>query len=183
MVLITLWMPNAGIELIISMLLLLQLASCRNDTFPKAQLSKVLVYLSLFFECLSLGCTSEDVIIFFCATREEKYFSYSSGIGIWHSTQELVACWEIPLVRTGWLAVGPAWQRLPMKTFSVDSSPALLQFRFKADWQRIRVLSVPAAPTDTALNSSPARRPYPERTATSIAVANRTTSRGRARLP
>lgn len=90
---------------------------------------------------------------------------------------------EIPLVRTGWLAVGPAWQRLPMKTSSVDSSPARLQFRFKADWQRIRVLSVTAAPTDTALNSSPARRPYPERTAIAVAVANRTTSRGRARLP
>lgn len=63
MALITFCMPNIGIELIIPMLLLLQLASCRNDTFLKAQLSKVLDYLSCcFLWYLLLGCTSEDVI-------------------------------------------------------------------------------------------------------------------------
>lgn len=75
MALITFCMPNTGIELIIPMLLLLQLASCRNDTFLKAQLSKVLDYLSCCFlggSYLLLGCTSEDAIKILMQTREGK---------------------------------------------------------------------------------------------------------------
>lgn len=95
MALITFCMPNTGIELIIPMLLLLQLASCRNDTFLKAQLSKVLDYLSCCFfgggSYLLLGCTSEDAIKILMQTREGKsifsfivlalVFGIQSGVG------------------------------------------------------------------------------------------------------
>lgn len=53
--LVTLYTPSIVIALIISMLLHLQLASCRNDTFLKTQASEVLDGLA---GCLTLGCVS-----------------------------------------------------------------------------------------------------------------------------
>lgn len=92
-------MQSIGVELLISMLLLLHLATCRNDTFPKQSCQNFwTLYLKVYSSLLL------RVITFRMQTRLFRdYLAWG-----WKSGR-----WGFPLVRRGCLALGKLGCRSP----------------------------------------------------------------------
>lgn len=108
---------TSSIQLIIFMLFLLQLATCRNDTYPKRSCQK---FWALHLHGLSLtACQPHNSV------RKRVFWGL-----IWRGAEE----WALR-VSSSRLASGEAWLQRPADTPPVDSSP--VEVCIQADWQII----------------------------------------------